>query len=173
MRCKNRIDFNWDWAVRQYIKNPKYETYYPDDVKNDAMIADKLSMVGSCDYLVKRSREFIFENPLTYCKNILLNIRHLFYAPPFARPSAIICFLCLFPIAVLSILAAMLALLNKVKIDAGVIFCISFTVVYLAGSILLIALWRQFYIIVPILIFWIFYIWNAMPKRNRGVSVHS
>lgn len=173
MRCKNRIDFNWDWAVRQYIKNPKYETYYPDDVKNDAMIADKLSMVGSCDYLVKRSREFIFENPLTYCKNILLNIRHLFYAPPFARPSAIICFLCLFPIAVLSILAAMLALLNKVKIDAGVIFCISFTVVYLAGSILLIALWRQFYIIVPILIFWIFYIWNAMHKRNRGVSVHS
>ena len=65
------------------------------------------------------------------------------------------------------------AILNKVKIDAGVIFCISFTVVYLAGSILLIALWRQFYIIVPILIFWIFYIWNAMHKRNRGINVHS
>ncbi len=74
---------------------------------------------------------------------------------------------------ILSRLAAILALLNKVKIDAGVIFCILFTVVYLAGSILLIALWRQFYIIVPILIFWIFYIWNAMPKRNRGINVHS
>lgn len=173
MRCKNRIDFNWDWAVRQYIKNPKYETYYPDDVKNDAMIADKLSMVGSCDYLVKRSREFIFENPLTYCKNILLNIRHLFYAPPFARTSAIICFLCLFPIAILSVFAAILALVNKIKIDTGVIFCILFTGIYLGGSILLIALWRQFYIIVPILIFWIFYIWNAMHKRNRGINVHS
>ena len=170
-RCKNKIDFNWDSAVRQYIKDPKYETYYPEDVRKDAMIADKLSMVDSCDYLTNRAREFILENPFSYFKNILFNVRYLFYAPPFARPSAIICFISLFPIALLSTLAIVWLIARRIKIDAGTFFCLSFTVIYLLGSVLLIALWRQFYIITPVLLFWISYIYSLMHV-NWKVQQH-
>ncbi len=170
-RCKNQESFNWDWVVRPNMKTPNYDLYFPEDLKNDAIIADKLSMIESCDYLTKRAKEMILENPVCYIKNVLCNIRYLFYALPINRTSAIICCMILLPIALCFIVSILLAFLKKVKINLAILFLLLLIFIYLSGSVLLIALWRQFYIIIPILLFWIVFVYESIFQKNKNMKV--
>jgi len=138
--------------------------------QDDFIEINKYTGIEQDDIYKKLAIRNIKSHPIKYFKNIIYNIGRLIFHYPFSQAIEKPRNLLIFPIngALLTLMFFSLipTIINWRQIPVYLQFLLVLTLLYLSASALVSAYVRMFTIIVPILLFWIAYIFQKTMKIN-------
>jgi hypothetical protein len=176
IRPSNASD-NSDLIIDPTTKSiPGWNNYiYANHVK-DYEELDKFTGVERDDTYKKIAINNIKQYPLKYIKNCISNIERLFFSFPYSYTlqHSILRVILTMPIVVCMLFSLVLTIINWQNIAFPLRFILAFVFIYLGCTILVSTYTRMFTIIVPILLFWIAFIFDKSLKLklkfDRNVS---
>lgn len=174
------------------FNDPLFYTYYipgtQDSIirKHDKTFQEvyKYQGIAKDDVYHRLAIENIKNHPLKYAENVVYNFGRMFFQYPFSYGVQRAKVLMVFPLngflLTLILLCIIPTLWNWKRIPFHMRFLLLFAIIYLGGSLLVVAFVRMLTIVVPILIFWIAYIMQktvtisfSFPKKTQQRSHHS